>query len=155
MRSLALRWHGEKELRTKLARRGFDTEAIQSALLRLTRERWIDDERYARSFARSRSSKHLGPDRIVRELRGRGVDAVTASRSVAAAAEEDPGGDHLATLCSKKIRALVARRGLDALLETRGRNKLIAWLLTQGYDYGDSSTVVDAQLRQLKRENDG
>ena len=96
MRSLALRWHGEKELRTKLARRGFDTEAIQSALLGSTQERWIDDERYARPSHGLAGWKHLGPDRIVRELRGRGVDALTASRSVAAAAEEDPGGDRLA-----------------------------------------------------------
>ncbi|MEO8215604.1 MAG: RecX family transcriptional regulator [Acidobacteriota bacterium] len=154
LRALSLRWHGQEELRTKLLRRRFDRSAVDEAIMRLDRERWIDDERYALSFARARLQKHFGPDRIVMELRGLRVDPAVAARAVEAAVADDPGGDHLDGLCRKKIRSLIARRGVAAVFDEKSRNKLIASLLTQGYGFGAVSLVVDARLRELQRDNE-
>jgi SOS response regulatory protein OraA/RecX len=50
-------------------------------------------------------------------------------------------------LCRKRVRLLAARKGRAALSDASERNKLIAFLLKQGYDYGDIAEALDGELK--------
>lgn len=128
LRILGFRFNGELELRRKLQRKKFEKPVIDATIARLREEKWLDDERFAGAFARTRSRKRIGAKRIVLELRAAGIDDETASRAVQE--NVDPERER------EQIRAIIQRRA--ALLESDdGRRKLIGYLLKQGYDHAD------------------
>lgn len=125
LRTLGYRFNSEAELRRKLQRKKFEKPVIDATLARLREEKWLDDERFAAAFVRTRGLKRIGARRIVYELRAAGVDDNIAKQAVAE--NVDPDRER------EQLRALIARRA--ALLGTpEGRNKLAAYLLKQGYD---------------------
>jgi regulatory protein len=120
LRILGYRFNSELELRRKLQRKKFDEAIIDATIARLRDEKWLDDERFAGAFARTRSRKRIGGNRIVLELRAAGVDDDVATRAVKE--NIDPEKER------EQIRAILQRRaGWE-------RNKLRAYLLKQGYD---------------------
>jgi regulatory protein len=71
---LARRDHSVAELRRALVARGHGDDEVEAALLRLRRERYLDDAGYAERFARSRLSHHGQGRALVRQgLRQRGI----------------------------------------------------------------------------------
>jgi len=120
LRILGYRFNSELELRRKLQRKKFDKSIIDATIARLREEKWLDDERFAGAFTRTRSRKRIGAKRIVLELRAAGVDGDVAQRAVKE--NIDPEVER------QQIRAIVQRR------EGWERNKLRAYLLKQGYD---------------------
>ncbi len=71
---LARRAHSQGELTAKLERAGFKAPDITSTLAKLRAWRYLDDQAFAASFARSASErKHWGPARVTRALRVRGL----------------------------------------------------------------------------------
>jgi regulatory protein len=120
LRILGYRFNSELELRRKLQRKKFEKPVVDATIARLREEKWLDDERFAGAFARTRSRKRIGAKRIVLELRAAGVDDGVASRAVRE--NIDPEKER------EQLRALIARR---SHLE---RNKLAQYLLKQGYD---------------------
>src|ERR1700686_940060 len=83
LRILRHRFNSTAELRLKLRVRNFDKNTIDSAIGRLTDEHWLDDERFAGSFARTRAGKRVGPRRIARELAAAGVNQDDAAKALA------------------------------------------------------------------------
>lgn len=125
---LALRAHARGELEQKLLRAGFRPQTVEMALYKLTREGLLDDGDFARQWAQARSERRLGPRRIARELRMKGV----AAGDVEAALASLDGADQLeaaAALARKgfarakagedprktaqRVSAMLARRGFD------------------------------------------
>ena len=120
LRILGYRFNSELELRRKLQAKKFEKSVIDSTLKRLRDEKWLDDERFAGAFVRTRSRKRIGAKRIVLELRAAGVDDEVAQRAVRE--NVDPEQER------EQIRAILERRA------GQERNKLAAYLLKQGYD---------------------
>ncbi len=125
LRILGYRFNSEAELRRKLTRKKFEKEIIDATLIRLRAEKWLDDERFAGAFVRTRSRRRIGAKRIVLELRAAGVDDDVAERAVA----ENVDGEAERA----RVEAIIRRRA-DALETPEGRKKLAAYLLKQGYD---------------------
>ena len=73
LRILNYRFNSEAELRRKLQRKEFDAESIEATMIRLRREKWLDDARFAGAFVRAKSTKRVGRRRIARETGGAGV----------------------------------------------------------------------------------
>jgi regulatory protein len=84
---LARREHSLAELRQKLAAREFTPEDIEDALAGLVREGLADDARFVGAFIAARIRRGQGPIRIRAELAQRGIDAETAGRGLAEAAD--------------------------------------------------------------------
>jgi regulatory protein len=83
LKALAARAHSTGELREKLKRRAERAGDIDEVLARLKESRYLDDRRYAESFASARlSNDRLGRTRVVRELRQRRVAPALAERTV-------------------------------------------------------------------------
>jgi regulatory protein len=127
LRILNYRFNSAAELRRKLAAKEFDEETIEATVARLRDEKWIDDERFAEAFVRTRMRKRIGPLRIRRELMAAGVDDEIAAAALRRNADGE--GERDAALSIARKRA--ARLDLDSAAE---RNKLTSYLLKQGYD---------------------
>ena len=71
---LSRRPHFRRELASKLARRGYEEDEVETALDRLEERRLIDDAKAARDFVESRSRREpFGRRRLLAELARRGV----------------------------------------------------------------------------------
>lgn len=138
MRILNHRFNSEGELRRKLALKQFARDVIDVTIDRLRRERWLDDDRFAAAYARTRVRKGIGLLRIQRELEQAGV----TGEAIALALNLDDHDERAAALASAKKRlAVLRRRDNDAPI----REKLVAYLFRQGYD---SSMAIDV-VREL------
>ena len=86
---LARRDHSRAELLRKLTLRGFAVAGAEALLDRLAAQRLQSDARFAESYARMRSDRGYGPQRIRAELRERGVAAELVERELAGLASAD------------------------------------------------------------------
>ncbi len=83
LKSLGARAHSVGELREKLRRRAERAGDIDGVLARLKEHQYLDDRRYAESFASARLlNEKLGRTRVIRELRARRVAPAVAERTV-------------------------------------------------------------------------
>lgn len=137
LRILRYRFNTAKELRRKLAAKEFDRETIATTIERLTREKWIDDARFAGAFVRTRMQKRIGHMRIRRELIAAGVADDIIDDAIRGNVDETGEREH-ALASGRKRLTVLQRRGADV------RNKLTAYLLKQGYD--------GALVREVVRE---
>lgn len=83
LRLLAARPRSETEMRTRLAMRGFDPDAIDDEVERLRGAGLLDDEKFARAWVEDR--RRLAPRgrRMLKyELLGRGVDPESADQAI-------------------------------------------------------------------------
>lgn len=144
MRILGYRFNSEAELRRKLRSKKFEKETIDSTLERLRAERWLDDERFAAAFVRTRAQKRIGRLRIKRELTAAGVSDEAAQRAVAENLDGEREDEALAAACEKRARLLARRHGQEYLSTEEGRTKLVAWLVQKGFE-------LDAVLRVARR----
>lgn len=133
LRILQYRFNSEHELRRKLAAKRFDDGAIDEAIERLRKEKWIDDQRFAGAYVRARAAKRIGPARIKRELSAAGVDRATADRALAENLDEQRATDELAALADKRRRLMIRRHGEEFLRSPEGKSRLAAYLIRQGY----------------------
>ena len=81
---LARRELAEAQLRTRLSKRKFDEDDIETAVARLRRERALDDRRTAVACARTQVRiKHRGRARVVRQIEALGIARDVARDAVA------------------------------------------------------------------------
>src|ERR1043165_3146918 len=122
LRILGYRFNSEAELRRKLRAKQFDDATIAETIERLREEKWLDDERFAPAYVRTRVLKGIGRLRIRRELMGLGVGEDVAGRA---------GRENAAEGEDERLRAayekLARRLGDD-------RDKIAARLLRQGFE---------------------
>jgi regulatory protein len=135
LRILNYRFNSEAELRAKLDRKEFPHDAIDAAIERLRREKWLDDARFAAAFVRTRLRKGIGRLRIKRELQAAGVESAT----IAQALDIPDHDDRAAAIASARKRLAVLRRRDD---DDAIRQKLVAYLFRQGYDSSMAMDVV-------------
>jgi SOS response regulatory protein OraA/RecX len=140
---LKYRFNSTAELQRKLRAKGFDRETIAETIARLTEEKWLNDERFAAAYVRSRLSKSKGRVRIRRELIRAGVDDETAARAVGENVDGEDERLRAVAAAEKRLPILIRRYGHQA-----ARNKLIAYLLKQGYE---ASLVYDVIAESFKR----
>lgn len=77
------REHSTKELQQKLSRKGYEPDHIDHALQYLMDLNYLNDQRFAEAFSRSKAAKPLGRQRILNELRMKGVGDEQAKQALA------------------------------------------------------------------------
>ncbi|HTS65673.1 MAG TPA: RecX family transcriptional regulator, partial [Candidatus Acidoferrales bacterium] len=83
IRALAGRAHSTGEMREKLRRRAERSLDVDDVLGRLREIGYLDDRRFAESFASSRlSNERFGRTRVLQDLRGRRVAPALAEKAV-------------------------------------------------------------------------
>lgn len=72
---LSMREHSVFELADKLSKKGFDATVIDSVVEELKTANYVNDERFAESYIRSKQMRGMGPIKIKSELRAKGVSS--------------------------------------------------------------------------------
>lgn len=148
LRILKYRFNSEAELRRKLRGKKFEKDDIDTTIVRLREEKWLDDARFAGAFVRTRANKQVGHLRIRRELQMAGVSDDETRQALAENVDPDREGEALRALCARRLRVLVRRYGQDYLSTDGGRAKLAAYLAGQGYDSALVWQVVKEAARR-------
>jgi regulatory protein len=128
-----------------LRSKGFTKEHIDPTIERLASEKWLDDERFANAFVRTRARKRLGRLRIRRELIGAGVDDDVIAQALGENVNSDDERETAIKMAQRRLPILIRRYG-----EQAGRNKLTAYLLKQGYE----AALVRAIVKEIKVAHD-
>ena len=132
------------QVRARLLERGYEPDAVDAALERLTSTRALDDERTARAHARTAAQvKGRGRDRILRELSQMGVAA-----EVAAAAVDEVCGPQEER--ARLDRALKRKARGGDLSDPAVARRVFAALVRQGFPI----TEVRAAIRRAGTEVD-
>jgi regulatory protein len=143
VRALMRRAYSVYEMKQLLARRTEDDKLLRTVMDRLKRAKMIDDERFAKQFARQRTEiRRQGKFRIARDLRARGVPDRHIEAALADAAKET---DESAVVRQRLERKLRSFRG------EIGENKIASMyrsLLRAGF----SADVVRRELKAVTRE---
>lgn len=73
LRLLARREHTQRELHDKLCRRGYTVAVSDRVVAEACAQGWLDEQRFAEAFVRSRVERGQGPLRLRSEMRQRGL----------------------------------------------------------------------------------
>src|SRR5579863_5501301 len=143
VRALMRRAYSVYEMKQLLGRRTEDDNLLRNVMDRLKRAKMIDDERFAKQFARQRTEiRRQGKFRIARDLRARGVP----DRHIEAAlAESAKDTDESAVVRQRLERKLRSFRGEVT------ENKIASMyrsLLRAGF----SADIVRRELKSITRE---
>ncbi|CAA0158969.1 Regulatory protein RecX [Tenacibaculum maritimum] len=118
-----------KEVEKKIAEYNLIPEARASILIDLIQDGFLNEERFAKSFARGKFRiKKWGKQRITRELKLRDV----SSYNIRIALKEIDENDYIATLYE-----LIAKRN-NSISETnlyKRKKKIMDYMVYRGYEY--------------------
>ncbi len=144
VRALMRRAYSVYEMKQLLGRRTEDDKVLASVMDRLKRAKMIDDERFAKQFARQRTEiRRQGKFRIARDLRARGVPDRHIEAALAETAKETDEGAVVRQRLERKLRSF---RG------EINENKMASMyrsLLRAGF----SADVVRRELKAITRED--
>jgi regulatory protein len=143
VRALMRRAYSVYEMKQLLGRRTEDDKLLRTVMDRLKRAKMIDDERFAKQFARQRTEiRRQGKFRIARDLRARGVPDRHIEAALAESAKET---DESAVVRQRLERKLRSFRG--EITENK-----IASMYRSLLRAGFSADVVRRELRAVMRE---
>lgn len=153
MRMLERRPHSEREIRTKLGRKGYLPDTIDAAVKRLTEHGLIDDAAYARAYARSKlNRKPVGRRLIEAGLGAKGVNRELAKRETGTVlADRDEDAVALAAVrkyLKRRPLKFTGQRSKEAMQE---RSRLTGWLMRQGFS---SDQIRKAMIAAAKVDPD-
>ena len=142
VRALMRRAYSVYEMKQLLGRRTEDDKLLGTVMDRLKRAKMIDDERFAKQFARQRTEiRRQGKFRIARDLRARGVPDRHIEAALAESAKET---DESAVVRQRLERKLRSFRG--EITENK-----IASMYRSLLRAGFSADVVRRELKSVTR----
>ncbi|MDN3705599.1 regulatory protein RecX [Myroides ceti] len=118
-----------KEVLNKLKNLGMFQQAIDHIMVYLIENNYLNEERFARSFARGKHRmSHWGKNRIVQELKLRDISDYAIKKALKEV-EEENYEEHFHQVAEKKWQTLN-----DSILNNKKR-KFMDYLIRKGYEY--------------------
>ena len=133
---LSHREHAKKELERKLKMKGYDEEEISATILKLEEINYLNDDRFAEIFVRSRINKPLGENRIFQELIQKGVDKDTAKYAI-----ENENADWFELALLLKTR----RFGENLCTDFKEKGKQSRYLQYRGFNFDQIKYALSPQ----------
>ena len=122
--------HCEQEMRDKMKRWGVSPEAQNRVIERLTHERYIDNERYARAFVKDKIRYNKwGRRKVQQALWMKRIDDDIQQR-VLGEIDEKEYLDVLTPLLKQKRKTIKAQNDYEL------NQKLVRFALSRGFDFG-------------------
>ncbi len=117
------------KLREKLTTRNLAEQDVEATLLRLQRESWLDDRRYAVRFAESALSngRFYGP-RLRQEMRRRGLPVELIDEILKIVSGEYDEIDQLRSAIDRRYPGFVFNASSD-----KEKRRVISWLQRRGF----------------------
>ncbi len=138
-RALSIRWRTTEEMKQALREGAWPDMVIRETVDHLLESGYLNDRRFAVSFAAHRSAKGYGSKRVFSELLQKGISR-TLAEEVIRSGETD--GETKAGLL-KALRKAAAGRDLENLHD---RQKAIASLVRKGYSYREAKDAVESLI---------
>ncbi|GAB3126178.1 recombination regulator RecX [Tsukamurella serpentis] len=152
-RALGLRDHSRAELRTKLARRGFDEELAERMLDKFVAAGLIDDAAFAERWVQSRHRfSGRGRRALAQELRNKGVGDEAASAALDTVSREDERARAAELVDRKLARVHVPQERADRDKLTQ---RLVGMLGRRGYHPSLALSVVLDAIGERSEAADG
>lgn len=127
---------------------GVSDADAREVLSRLTKERFIDDSRYAEAFVRDKIRlSGWGERKISAALRAKAIAPQIIDEAIRQEAQTDMH-ERLATLLARRVRTLKYRSVGDA------RQKLLRYALSAGYDFSTAIDCVEQCTKCLAADKD-
>jgi len=138
LRLLTGRDRSEAELTAKLQQLGFSTEQIDTTLQKCREYNYLNDQRYALERARAllRTGRGVG-QKILLDLRRRGIDEATASQALEEASS--------AFATSDLLREQLQKRFPDFVYQTadqRQRRRVVSFFQRRGFSLGEIFQII-------------
>lgn len=130
----------EKQLRDKMHEKGFDLQFIDSAIFKLKKKEYLDDERYSEIFIDSKLNSSMWGKRKVKEaLYKRGIDRNIIEKKLSAITEED----EIKRACCIGAKKLKILKEDDTYKKA---SKLSNFLINRGFEYSTVKKTVSQLL---------
>ncbi|HTP64396.1 MAG TPA: regulatory protein RecX [Geobacteraceae bacterium] len=138
---LAARDYTTARMRQKLAARGFNEVAVEAAVVRLEREGWLSDRRFAERFAETAvaGGRFFGP-RLRLEMRRRGVPAGLVDEVLGRLRLERDEQDDLRYVMERRFPGFSFFTASD-----REKRRVIAFLKRRGFGLGTIMKILKAE----------
>jgi regulatory protein len=139
---LSYRQRTGREVRRKLAERGFSSELIEAALGRLAAVRLVDDEAFVSAYVRDRvAHRPIGVRRMIQELYQKGISREVALPVIQEVLREEETDERALAerVVAKKRRTLKVRTQDGRVLRRRLRDHLIR----RGFETRVAKDAVD------------
>ena len=131
----------ERQVRQRLARKGYEDDDINAAIDRLKQDRSVDDERAARAMAHAETSlKKRGQLRVKQRLQAAGISPAVAQRAIQETFESIDSDALLTSALQKRLR------GRERIADEAEFQRLFRYLVGQGFE----PDRILALLRRLK-----
>jgi regulatory protein len=136
---LATRERCAREVEERLQGAGFDSQVVSTTISWLQSRGYVDDRRFAASFAEAKLRAGWGAHRIRAELLHKGTEREVVEDVLEAAAQEGSGAEGVAA-----VVALARKRfeGQFATDPAGARRRVAGYLARRGYDWGMVATVT-------------
>ena len=129
LKMLGRRELSERQVRQRLARRGYDEEAIDAAVVRLTQDGSVNDERAAKAMAHAETSlKKRGQLRVKQRLQAAGIAPSVAQRAIQDTFDNIDADALMASALQKRLR------GRERIADDREFQRLYRYLVRQGFE---------------------
>jgi regulatory protein len=146
LKMLGRRELSEKQVRERLARKAYEPDEIDEAVVRLREERAINDQRVAEAIARMETGiRKRGKVRVRMQLERAGIPKETARQAIDSVFE---GIDDEALIEASLRKRL---RGRDTIADDREFQRLFRYLVGQGFE---SDRVMQALRAKRKTASD-
>ncbi|MFK5890483.1 MAG: regulatory protein RecX [Flavobacteriaceae bacterium] len=130
-----------KEVENKLYDMRMIKVAQEVIILHLLKENYLNEERFAKSFARGKFLiKHYGRVRIANQLKQRNITPTLITQALKEI-DDEAYLETLKTLMSKKVESVKESNPF------KKKKKIIDYLLRKGYEYNSIDTCYKAQIK--------
>jgi len=147
VRLIKFRERSERELRDKLALKGFSPQAVEAAVAHAKRSRLVDDALFARLWVAGRIKRPLGVRRLRWELRRKGIapSLIEEALSVAQGSPEE-----------EVVRDLVRRRlsRMKGVPVLKAKERLFRMLAQRGFKREVIFDVLQQELPDHETPDD-
>lgn len=140
---LAARARASGEIRQKLRLRRYMDDTIEMVEYKLEKEKLLDDRAFAREWAASCARRQMGKNRILQELRRKGI-----SQELCEQALEELDGDEGDAAAAALAAKLLRRYGKEPD-RRKAMGKLLAAMARRGYGYEEARRAVEAALAAM------
>jgi regulatory protein len=123
----------------KLTKKGFDEAVVQKALEWAKNYKFVDDEDYARKFAKDGSNlKKNGKRMIAQKLKQKGVEQTSIDKALSAISESD----ELAS-AAKALKSKIETYKRKTNSEREWKQKCIQFLMGRGYGFDIAKKTME------------
>ena len=140
--------HCEQEMRDKMKRWGIEPDAQDRVVARLVKERYVDNERYARAFVKDKIRYNKwGRRKVMQALWMKRIDD-DIQRSVLDEIDDKEYIDVLVPLLKQKRKTIKAKSDYEL------NQKLVRFALSRGFDFSIIRQCMDVDDEMAELDED-